>query len=429
MAQGTRVRIALYKIADLADQGQRQVCQEILRRIDESGAQVVSNDRTDVDALVVLVTHGNSARRIVAAADGADCPAIIWAARGRWAWPSSSLAIGKLEEGGKPVTLVYGEPAEEDAVEAFQKALQSAFAVRELARSKIGTIGGVYPNLVSCAYDRERIRSRFGVEIADIPFATVREKAEAIREGDVAAFIEQTRALHTVNADLPGRCQAGIRLHLALKQIARQYDLDAFAVECWSRLPEELGTNPCLGFLEDAYIMACEGDVLLAVTQILAKAITSVNPYAGDVYDLDRQGILTLRHCGAPMSLGTGEEGTVIQESAQASERGFPTPVCRPQMKRGPVTLLRLYGSACEYVHMAGGEMIGAENLREMTVKVRIRGSRKHFIENCKGNHYLVVPGDVSEEIRLICKWKHIEVEETGNGPGFAGEKRAHNRR
>jgi len=406
MTQGRRIRIALHTIADLSDQDQRHICQDVLRRVHESGAEIVKDNTSDVDALLVLVMHGNSARQILAAADGVDCPCIIWAVRGRWAWPSSSLAIGKLEEEQKPVKLVYGQPAEEDAVEEFEMALRSVFALRQLARSKIGNIGGLYPNLVACAYDKEGIRSRLGTEIIEISFDTVREKE--VPEDDVKAFIERTGALHTVDADLAGKCQAGIRLHLALKQIARQHDLDAFAVECWSRFPKELGTNPCFGFVEDDYIMACEGDVLLAVNQILVRAITGIYPYAGDVYDLDKQSVLTLKHCGAPMSLGTDEEGAVIQESEEAEKQGFPTLVCRPQMKRGPVTLLRLYGGACEYMHMASGEVIGTENLKEMTVKVKIRGSRKHFIENCKGNHYVVVPGDIAEEIRLLCKWKSI---------------------
>jgi L-fucose isomerase-like protein len=409
-AQGRRIRIALHTIADLADQGQRQVCQDALRRIDESGAEVVPEGTSDLDALVVLVTHGNSAGEIVAVVHSVRCPAIIWAVRERWAWPSSSLAIGKLEEEQKPVTLVYGQPAEEDAVAAFGVALRSALALGQLRRSRIGTIGGVFPNLVSCAYDREGIRSRLGTEIIDIPFAIVREHVSAVREDDVEACIERARALYTVQADLAGKCRAGIRLHLAMKQIARQYALDAFAVECWSRVPQELGSNPCFGFMEDDYVLACEGDVLLAVTQLLARAITGANAYAGDVYDLDRQGVLELRHCGAPMSLAAGEPGSVIAESAQAGERGFPTPVCRPQMKKRPVILLRLFGGACEYVHMATGELISAESLREMTVKVRLRGSSKHFVEHCKGNHYLVVPGDVTEEIRLIGKWKCMQL-------------------
>ena len=409
-AQGKRPRILLHPITDLADPGQQQVWRDALRRVDECGVELVGETTPGIDALVVLVTHGNSARQIVAAAEGVACPAIIWAVRERWAWPSSALAIGKLEQDHRAVTLVYGQPDEEDVVAALSTALRSASALRQLRSSRIGTIGGVYPNLVSCAYDKEGIRSRLGTEIIDIPFAAVREQLRAVPEEAVEAYIEQVQALYSVEADLHGKCRGGVALHLAMAQLARQHDLDALAVECWTRLPEELGSNPCFGFVADDYVMACEGDVLLAVTQLLVRAITGANAFAGDVYDLDRQGVLMLRHCGAAMSLGAGEPGNAIQESALAGERGFPTPVCRPCLQNGPVTLLRLFGSACETVHMALGDLIAAESRRELAVRVRLRGGGEHFIQHCRGNHYLVVPGDISEEIRLICRWQRMQL-------------------
>ncbi len=417
-----RTRIVLHTIVDPLDQAQQQVCQVALRRVDEAGALVVQSDEADPDALVVLVTHGNSAREIVAAVEGVGCPAIVWAARERWAWPSSALAMGRLREEGRSVALVYGQPDEDGAFAAFRQALRSAAALSQLARSRIGVIGGVYPNLVSCSYDRAAIKAALGVDIVDIPFDAVRAGVAAVREDQEAACVARALTLHTVKADLTGRHRAGVRLHLALQQVARHHGLDGYAVECWSRLPEELGTNPCFGFVEDSYIMACEGDVLLAVTLIVARALTGACPYAGDLYDLDRQGVLALRHCGAPMSLARDPKAAVIDESAQASERGFPTPVCRPQLAPGPVTLLRVYGASCQTVHMARGELIDAESQREMVVRVRICGNRRHFVDHCTGNHYVVVPGDVAEEIRLIARWKGMELfDSSAAGPGHAG--------
>ena len=62
MTQGKCFKISLCSIFDLADQEQRLIHEQALRRIAESGAQLVENDRDDVDALLVLVLHGNSAR-------------------------------------------------------------------------------------------------------------------------------------------------------------------------------------------------------------------------------------------------------------------------------------------------------------------------------------------------------------------------------
>jgi L-fucose isomerase-like protein len=227
----------LHPIVDAGDEAQQRVWNNASRRIEECGAEFVGETAPDPDALLVFVTHGNSAREIVAAAERAACPAIIWAARERWAWPSGALAIGKLEQDGRAATLVYGQPDEEEVIASLGIALRTAGALGALRRSRIGTVGDVFPNLVSCAYDKEGIRTSLGTEIVDLPIATVRQQLNIVAEEEVSGCIEKTRALYRVEADLHGRCRGGVALHLALTQLAHRHDLDALAVECWTGRP------------------------------------------------------------------------------------------------------------------------------------------------------------------------------------------------
>jgi L-fucose isomerase-like protein len=60
-----------------------------------------------------------------------------------------------------------------------------------------------------------------------------------------------------------------------------------------------------MGFIEDAYTLACEGDVMLCISLLLVRYLTGQGAYVGDLYDLDLDGILTLIHCGAPASLAS----------------------------------------------------------------------------------------------------------------------------
>jgi hypothetical protein len=46
-------------------------------------------------------------------------------------------------------------------------------------------------------------------------------------------------------------------------------------------------------------------------------------------------------------------------------------------------------------------------------VKVKINGNRWEFLEQCLGNHYLVVEGDICSEMNLLCKWLGVKVFET----------------
>jgi L-fucose isomerase-like protein len=206
---------------------------------------------------------------------------------------------------------------------------------------------------------------------------------------------------------------SGINLHESLKRIAQEQKIDGFAVECWSAFPREIGLNPCLGFIEDAYTLACEGDVLLCIALLTSNYLTGTSAYAGDLFDLDMDGTLTLVHCGAPASLARDRKDVVIERSQLAHERGFENLTCRPRLEQGPVTLYRFYGSQCNKLHLAFGELIACERSPNLNVSIRICGDRWNFLEQCFGNHYVVTAGDLRNELKLLCKWLDIAVIET----------------
>ena len=145
-----------------------------------------------------------------------------------------------------------------------------------------------------------------------------------------------------------------------MKQAAREHELDGFATECWTGFPRELGLNPCLGFIEDSYSLACEGDVMLCIGLLIARFLTGESAYVGDLFDLDMDGTITLVHCGGPASLAGEKKEVVLAPSQLASERGFETATVHPRIAPGPVTLVRFYGQDCDRMHVAFGELTGS---------------------------------------------------------------------
>ena len=189
--------------------------------------------------------------------------------------------------------------------------------------------------------------------------------------------------------------------------------LDGIVVECWSGFPRELGMNPCLGLLEDAYTLACEGDLVLCIALLLIRYLTGVFAFVGDVYDVDLDSNLLLVHCGAPASLAANKRNVVLEKSHASQALGFETMTCKPRLDPGTVTLLRLYGSGGNQLHMALGELINSDTSPDLKVSVRLTGDRWHFLEHCYGNHYIVAPGDVRKVLQLLCKWLGITPVET----------------
>jgi L-fucose isomerase-like protein len=168
-----------------------------------------------------------------------------------------------------------------------------------------------------------------------------------------------------------------------------------------------------MGFIEDAYALACEGDVMLCVSLVMVRHLTGRNAYVGDLYDLDMAGILTLVHCGAPATLAADRSQVVLGRSQLALERGFETLTCRPQLHPGPVTLFRLYGERCDGLHLAAGELQSSEQSPSLEAKIKLDGNRWDFLDQCFGNHYVVAAGDIRKEMRLLGKWMDIKVFET----------------
>jgi L-fucose isomerase-like protein len=199
-------------------------------------------------------------------------------------------------------------------------------------------------------------------------------------------------------------------LHLGLKQIATEQKIDGFATECWSGFPPKLGMNPCLGFVDDSYTLACEGDVMLCVSLLMVRYMIGTSAYVGDLYDLDIDNILTFIHCGAPASLAANPANVEIVESQLAVERGFETMNCRPWLEPGRVTIFRFYGRNCDKMHIASGDLLSCDLSKNMTVQVRLDGNRWDFLRECLGNHYIVVAGDIRKELEQLCKWYGITV-------------------
>ena len=276
-------------------------------------------------------------------------------------------------------------------------------------------IGGLFPNLVSCRYDPKIVTFRLGTTLIPISFEETRTAIQSILQStnDFGQLEREVTASYKIDAADLNALEAGLQLHLALKRVALEQKLDGFATECWSGFPRELGLNPCMGFIEDAYTLACEGDVMLCISLLLVRYLTGTGAYVGDLYDLDLNGILTLIHCGAPASLASNREETIVSKSQLALERGFETLTCRPHLENGPVTLFRFYGRECDKLHLAFGELLGSELSPNLTVKVKLKGNRWDFLEQCFGNHYIVVAGDIRSELKLLGKWLGITIFET----------------
>ena len=237
------------------------------------------------DLLAIIVLRGLSAETIEAALQMSPAPCLVLPVHGRYALPSSALAVGATRESKVWVELVYAPPEHPEFIQRIRVAVQAAKAYSQIKNSRIGIIGGIFPNLVSCRYDPQVLNSRLGLTLLPVSFDTIRRLVQTTegRIHEVEKLRQELTSSFKVDTADWNALDAGIKLHLALKKVATEQKIDGFATECWSGFPRELGLNPCLGFIEDAYTLACEGDVMLCISLLLVRYLTSSNAYTGDI--------------------------------------------------------------------------------------------------------------------------------------------------
>lgn len=365
------------------------------------------------DILLLVVLSGKSAPVIETIGKTSTVPLLIWAIGRNFSFPSSALACGALKETGCLFHLIHGEPDNEKTISEVLDIICVSHAIIRLKRSKIGLIGGLFFNLVSCKYDPAFINEKFGIDLKSVSYDEMQNLMlnDDIMNEDELKDLERlccSFSLHVpVKLLIPG-----LKLHMVLKYLAKSERIDAFAIECWSGLPKTLGLNPCLGFIEDSYIIACEGDVVLGIMLLAIKYMVNFIPFAGDIQCIDENNIITICHCGASASLAVNGD-VILDKSSIAEEQGFSTVTCRPRLDNGFVTLVRLYGKKCEYMHIACGEIIDLDRSNSFTASIKLSGKREDFIEECLGNHYIVASGDIRKKLYLFGKWMQINIKES----------------
>jgi L-fucose isomerase-like protein len=382
---------------------------------EEARRSITRLSERNPDIILLVPLRGLSAQTIETALLTSPILCLIWPIQGRFALPSSTLAVGALHDKRVPVELFYAPPDNTTTPPRIQSIIRAAKAYSRLSHSRIGIIGNLFPNLVSCRYDPGIIEARLGTTFHSISFEEIRDVMKSLSHHvqEIEQFQQDITNKYTIRASDLNFLDGGVQLHLALKQLASEYKIDGFATDCWIGFPSELGLNPCFGFIEDAYMLACEGDVMVCLSQLIVRYITGTNPFVGDLFDLDIDGILTLAHCGAPASLAFKSEDVMLKNNQRAIQKGFSTLTCRPRLSPGPVTIFRFYGKDCDKMHIATGDLIKSEEGLDLMVKIKLLGDRWDFLGQCFGNHYIVVPGDIRNELKFLCKWLRITPYET----------------
>lgn len=204
-----------------------------------------------------------------------------------------------------------------------------------------------------------------------------------------------------------------VELIVKFDKFLSYHKIDALAIRCWPEFAEKFGISPCaaMSMLQSEHkILACEGDVLGAVSMLAHKAVGASYPFMADFSQVDfKDDFALLWHCGvAPCNLSDGKCIRSL-DSYFAKGKGVTADFV---MKSGEISILRFdyaLGNYRLFLQKATG--IPMDKLLKGTyVKVKFEEGVKdifyNIINNGIAHHISVVYGDFIKPFEIFAKIK-----------------------
>ena len=177
-----------------------------------------------------------------------------------------------------PVQWYLGTPGDDELAVRIKQTILALTARKKLNGARIGVVGGLAMTFYNMEVSSDTLMRQLGVWSEHIDIHRMTDLMAAQSADAVAAELARMTQAATVRGVSSDQMDLTARAALALREIAVQGRYDALAVSDWPALQEHPGMHPGAAFswLEetDQLPVASEGDILGAVTQLVAKSLT-----------------------------------------------------------------------------------------------------------------------------------------------------------
>jgi L-fucose isomerase-like protein len=338
-----------------------------------------------------------------------------------------SMSIARLVRDLKrnPVQWYHGAPASPVLQARIRCTIRALAAAKSLSGARIGVIGGLAMTFYNMEVSTNSLRSRLGVEVAhhDIGelIARMAEADGGRTQREAEAMLAYAPAMGVTAAQM----QLTARAAVALRDMAESGGYSGLAVSDWPALQANPGMHPGAAFswLEetDNLPVASEGDVLGAVTQLVAKSMTGRVGCLLDLTepDLDAGQLLVWHGGGGPLYLANEAGASWINHPmiGRGTAEGpvFGT-IADFVFRDGPVTVFRIAREAGALFSMTaevkGREPDGFSGCRGWLESFKIcrqTASLEDVVATVMAHglehHFVLVPGDLSSVLSEFASW------------------------
>ena len=343
---------------------------------------------------------------------------------------SMSIARQVRDLTNRPAQWYHGAPESPALQDRLRSTLRALNAAKALERSRIGVVGGLAMTFYNMEVSTSALRTRLGVDVAHHDIHELTARMSAQDSGRVTAEVDAMSAEAEISGVSAEQMALTAQAALALADMAKDGNYDALAVSDWAALQTDPGMHPGAAFtwLEEKHNLpvASEGDVLGAITQLIARSVTGRVGYLLDMTepDLDAGQLLVWHGGGGPLYLADGKGAKWINHPmiGRGTQAGpIYGAISDLVFQDGPATLFRVARNGSAFFGMtaqiAGREPSGFTGCRGWLEAFEIDGQSAtledvvasvmaHGLEH----HFVLVPGDVAGVLTEIASWTGMDI-------------------
>lgn len=368
---------------------------------------------TDADVLMISIATWSEDHHLLDLLSYVDMPLIL---RAYPAFDTGSLCCAHqisavFRDIGKTCEFVYGDADDETCVQEI-KTIATAYALKNsMAKTRVGALGGRVKGMTEIAYDEFAIKEKLGSRVVNLDESEMTDKVNAISDAEAQALLDEYKDVLSpckVTATKESMLES-MKYYKALKDLAKEYELQALSVKCYTKYMGKI----CLGYsllAEEGIVGSCEGDVTNALTMKLMYDLSGKPINNTDLlYPDEKANTILFAHCGS--SGFSIAEGEIDLAPVRLMERGVCTKFL---VKPGKVTAVNICGHGDKFrlSFMVGDAVPCGMEFPGNPVKIKyekpVSKINREIMDNGIGHHWMVAYGDFSEELKYFCKINNI---------------------
>ncbi|MBO4570975.1 MAG: 23S rRNA (uracil(1939)-C(5))-methyltransferase RlmD [Bacteroidales bacterium] len=315
---------------------------------------------------------------------------------------SNSLAasmeiLSYLNSFGLEGRIIHGTPAELSEKPSIIRQLSASR--KPLDGMRLGVIGRPSDWLISSDVDYDKVRTRLGAELVDIPISELIEKY-----GETEC--ELPPSLASVNHPKYGKpiseedFRKAVNFYGALKQIISEYKLNGLTIRCFDLLTS-IGTTGCLALAllnSEGYVATCEGDIPAMLSMAVARVATGVSGFQVNLSRIQGERFL-FAHCTVPLNMVDSYcYDTHFESGIGVAIHGEFVP--------GGATVFKIGAGLDSYiaedVELESNQYL--DNLCRTQVIVKAPGLAGYMLGSPLGNHHIIIPGHCAAKLGELLK-------------------------